>query len=378
MVKVKDFIQRFEQFAPRYLAEQGDPVGMQIGSTQQTIHRVLVTLDVRPEVVKEAIAKKVDFIFTHHPVVFHPAKNLVTDDPQNAMYAELLRHHIAVYAAHTNLDSANGGMNDWLAEQLQLQNIQVLQPSYRRRIKKLATYVPEANAAAMRQALAAAGAGQLGDYSAASFSYAGTGRFTPDNGAQPFIGQVGRAEAVAETKVEVVFPEDLTNPVLAAMFSTHPYEEPAYDLFTLDNATGEQFGIGRVGEPSKTMTIRQFAEFTRTVFAVNGLRLVTHNPDDLVKRVAVIGGDGGKFYPAVLQQQANVFVTGDVYYHTAHDMLAAGLSAVDPGHHIESIVKTKAIPLFEQWAQALAWTDVTFMASTLSTDPFTFISSTND
>lgn len=373
MVKVKDFIQRFEQFAPRYLAENGDPIGMQLGSTEQTIHRVLVTLDVRPEVVKEAIAKKIDFIFAHHPAVFRPAKNLVTDDPQNAMYAELLRHHIAVYAAHTNLDSANGGMNDWLAEQLQLQNVQILQPNYRRQIMKLATYVPQANAATMRQALAAAGAGQLGDYTAASFSYAGTGRFTPGTGAQPFIGQIDQAEAVAETKVEVVFPEDLTNKVLAAMFSVHPYEEPAYDLFHLDNKTGEQFGIGCVGEPQQQMTIREFAEFTRAAFDLHGLRLVTQKPDELVQRVAILGGDGGKFYPAVLQQHANVFVTGDVYYHTAHDMLAAGLSAIDPGHHVESIVKAKAVPLFEQWAQAADWHDVTFMASTLSTDPFTFI-----
>lgn len=373
MVRVKDFIRRFEQFAPQYLAESGDPVGMQLGSTEQTIHRVLVTLDVRPEVVKEAIAKKIDFIFAHHPVIFRPAKNLVTDDPQNAMYAELLRHHIAVYAAHTNLDSANGGMNDWLAQQLQLKNVQILQPNYQRKIKKLATYVPEANANGMRQALAAAGAGQLGDYSAASFSYAGTGRFTPNTGAKPFIGQIDQAEAVAETKVEVVFPEALTNAVLAAMFQTHPYEEPAYDLFTLDNASGEQFGIGRVGEPQQAMTIREFAKFTQDAFAVQGLRLVTQHPDELVKRVAVLGGDGGKFYPAVLQQQANVFVTGDVYYHTAHDMLAAGLSAIDPGHHIESIVKTKAVPLFQEWARIAGWNDVTFIASALSTDPFTFI-----
>ena len=149
MVKVQEFIQRFEQFAPRYLAEKGDPTGMQIGNTQQPIHRVLVTLDVRPEVVQEAIAKKVDFIFAHHPVVFHPAKNLVTDNPQNAMYAQLLRHHIAVYSAHTNLDNANGGMNDWLAQQLALKQVHLLQPSYQRKLKKLATYVPAANATAM-------------------------------------------------------------------------------------------------------------------------------------------------------------------------------------------------------------------------------------
>ncbi|KRM98891.1 Nif3-like dinuclear metal center hexameric protein [Loigolactobacillus rennini] len=374
MVKVQEFIQRFEQFAPRYLAEKGDPTGMQIGNTQQPIHRVLVTLDVRPEVVQEAIAKKVDFIFAHHPVVFHPAKNLVTDNPQNAMYAQLLRHHIAVYSAHTNLDNANGGMNDWLAQRLALKQVHLLQPSYQRQLKKLVTYVPAANAAAMRHALAAAGAGRLGAYSAASFSSAGTGRFTPDATAQPFIGKNNQPSQVAETKIEVIFPDNLTSQVLTAMFQTHPYQEPAYDLFTLENAKGEQFGLGRIGEPQQKMTVQEFAQFTRKAFNVTGLRLISHHPQQIVKRVAVIGGDGGKFYPQVLQQQADVFVTGDVYYHTAHDMLAAGLSVVDPGHHIESIVKEKAVPLFEKWAKAAGWTNITFMPSELNTDPFTFIS----
>ncbi|ANK59589.1 Nif3-like dinuclear metal center hexameric protein [Loigolactobacillus backii] len=370
---VQDFINRFERFAPQYLAEPGDPTGMQLGSTKQPIHRVMVTLDVRPEVVQEAIEQRVDFIFAHHPVVFHPVQNLITDNPQNAMYAELLAHHIAVYAAHTNLDSANGGMNDWLAERLHLQQVSLLQPSYQRKMKKLAVFVPQKQATILRQALVQAGAGQIGNYHGASYSLAGTGRFTPEQGAQPAIGHVGQEETVAEEKIEVIFPETLTQQVLAAMYRVHPYEEPAYDLYTLDNP-GEQFGIGRIGELAQPMTVQAYAQQVRQAFDLTGLRLVTPDPAKLIKRVAVIGGDGGKFYPAVLKQQADVFVTGDVYYHTAHDMLAAGLSVIDPGHHIESIVKEKAVPLFQGWAKEEKWADVSFFASKLNTDPFRFIS----
>lgn len=115
-----ELIQRFERFASPQLAESWDHVGLQLGDPRRPIHRLMTTLDVRPEVVAEAIDQHVDFIFAHHPVMFHPAVDLDLRNPQNQMYADLLTHHITVYAAHTNLDTANGGMNDWLAQQLQL------------------------------------------------------------------------------------------------------------------------------------------------------------------------------------------------------------------------------------------------------------------
>lgn len=117
----QDLIQRFERFAPPAIAEDGDPIGLQLGDPRREVKTVMTTLDVRPEVVDEAIAHHVDFIFAHHPMVFHAAKNLDLRDPQNAMYAQLIKHDIIVYGAHTNLDNANGGMNDWLAQQLGLQ-----------------------------------------------------------------------------------------------------------------------------------------------------------------------------------------------------------------------------------------------------------------
>lgn len=117
----QDLIDRFEQFASPQLAESWDNVGLQLGDPTRPVHRIMTTLDVRPIVVQEAIEQGVDFILAHHPMMFHPAVTLDLRDPQNAMYAQLIEHGITVYAAHTNLDNANGGMNDWLATQLGLQ-----------------------------------------------------------------------------------------------------------------------------------------------------------------------------------------------------------------------------------------------------------------
>lgn len=122
----QDLIDQFELFASPKIAWEHDPVGLQLGDPNREVKTVMTTLDVRPEVVDEAIEQKVDFIFAHHPMVFHPAKNLNLTDPQNAMYAQLIKHNIVVYGAHTNLDNANGGMNDWLAEQLGITQVQPL------------------------------------------------------------------------------------------------------------------------------------------------------------------------------------------------------------------------------------------------------------
>ncbi|QIL50716.1 Nif3-like dinuclear metal center hexameric protein [Weissella coleopterorum] len=128
-MQAKKLIQAIENLAPINLAWERDNVGLQVGHANQEITRVMTTLDVRPEVVTEAIEHHVDFIFSHHPIMFHPAKNLDLSDPQNKMYADLLKNNITVYSAHTNLDAAQNGMNDWLAQALGLSNLQPLLPN---------------------------------------------------------------------------------------------------------------------------------------------------------------------------------------------------------------------------------------------------------
>ncbi|WP_010053739.1 Nif3-like dinuclear metal center hexameric protein [Carnobacterium maltaromaticum] len=367
-----EFIQKFEEFAPKSLAENGDPVGLQIGTLNKTIKRILVTLDVRPEVVAEAIEQNVDLIFAHHPPIFRGAKNLVIDNPQNKMYAELLKHDIAVYAAHTNLDVATNGLNDWLGQAIGLDNTEIMSISKQESYKKMAAYVPKSHKKQVREALTAAGAGKIGpNYAQCSYTLDGVGRFTPINNALPAIGELNQAEEVNEAKVEVIFPQRLTESVERALFSSHPYEEPAYDLYTIENFV-DSYGFGRVGNLAEPITVLDFATKLKTIFSVSGLRVVTATPEKMIQRVAICGGSAGDYYLDAKKHGADVYITGDVYYHTAHDMLASGMTVIDPGHHIESICIAELADLFTEWSQTNHW-DIEIVQSTLNTDPFTFI-----
>ena len=367
-----DFIRRFEQFAPPILAEEGDPVGLAVGTLNKPISKVLVTLDVRPEVVQEAIANNADLIFAHHPPIFKPIKTLISDDPQIEMYNQLIKHDIAVYAAHTNLDVAKGGMNDWLAQKVGLNNTEIMTITKQLPYKKLAVTVPKKSTDEVRKALTAAGAGEIDSkYKDCSFTMEGKGYFTPKAGAEPAIGEVNQSEQTNETKIEVVVTQTSLSNVMDKLLDVHQYEVPAYDVYTIENMS-ETFGLGRVGNLAEPIKLKEFVQKTKDMFGVSGLRYTTTNPDQMIQRVAICGGDGGKFYQDALDKKADVYITGDVYYHTAHDMLSNGLSVIDPGHHIEQICKPSLTELFKQWDKENGW-ELEIISSELNTDPFQFM-----
>lgn len=371
MTTVNDIVSRFEEFSPKWLAEKGDPIGLQLGDLNQEVHKMMVTLDVRPETVQEAISQDVDFIFAHHPAMFHPLYSFDLSVPQNKMYAKLIENHISVYAAHTNLDSAQGGMNDWLADELGLQESEPLLGPFEEKTYKLAVFVPVDNAAQLRQGLAAAGAGQLGNYSNCSFSVQGKGRFLPGKDSDPYLGKAGQPEVAAEEKVEVVFPAKYKNQVLAAMYANHPYEEIVFDLYQIEDS-GVKYGMGRVGDLVKPVKLKDFVAQCKEAFQIPALRVVSSELQQEIQRVAVLGGSGAKFYTDALAKHADVYVTGDVSYHTAHDMLASGLNVIDPGHHFEWVCQPELQNLFTKWSKENEWA-VEVIATTINTDPFTFM-----
>lgn len=368
----QEFIRRFEAYCPQWLAEEGDPVGLHIGTLDKPVNNIMMTLDVRPEVVQEAIDKKVDLIVAKHPPIFRPIKRLTADDPQNAMYLELVKHDIAVYAAHTNMDIIWDGLNDWFCEMLGVAVDGYMTQTHVEGLKKLVVYVPEADAERMRQALGEAGAGEQGNYHHTSFSSNGQGRFTPNGKAKPAIGKLEQATIVSETRIEVLFPERRQEQVLQAMFAAHPYEEPAFDLLSLDNSP-ITYGIGRVGNLSEPMAIEDFCQLVKAVFELDGLRLVQPavGAKNMVQRIAICGGSGGNFYQDALKNQADVYLTGDVYYHTAHDMQAHGLTVIDPGHNIERVCIPRFVEKMEAWKEELGW-EVTFIPSVTNTNPFQY------
>jgi dinuclear metal center YbgI/SA1388 family protein len=364
-----EVIQLFEQFSPKSFAMEGDKIGLQIGALNQPVKNVLVTLDVTEEVVEEAIAKNVQLIIAHHPPIFRPLKKIATDTPAGRMIARLIKHDIAVYAAHTNLDVAKGGVNDLLADALGLKYTQVLVPTYEDQLKKLVVFVPEENAEQLREALGNAGAGAIGHYSHCSFSAPGQGRFLPGEKTNPHIGEQGKLEAVSEVRVETIFPQSIEKKVIQAMIKAHPYEEVAYDIYRLENS-GEQLGLGRIGKVEET-TLSDYAKFVKGALGVNKVRVVG-DLNAKVKKVAVLGGDGNKYFSQAKFRGADVFITGDIYYHTAHDALMDGLNMIDPGHNVEKIMKHGVAAVMERLSDEKGY-DVKYIPSEIDTDPFAFI-----
>ena len=297
----------FEGFAPKYLAMEGDKIGLQLGRLNKPVQKVMVALDVLEEVVDEAIDKGVDLIIAHHPLIYRPLKNITTDRLPGRMIEKLIKHDIAVYAAHTNLDVAKGGVNDLLADALELSNTEVLVPTHEVKLKKLVVYVPVEDSQKVKEAIGDAGAGAIGNYSHCQFSVTGTGQFLPNDDSQPYIGQSGQLEQVEEERIETIFPDYLEKGVLQAMLRSHPYEEVAYDIYPLENK-GEALGLGRIGRVEE-MTLAEFANKVKTALDVPTVRVVG-DLNSKVKKVAVLGGDGNKYISSAKFRGADVYVTG--------------------------------------------------------------------
>jgi dinuclear metal center YbgI/SA1388 family protein len=363
-------IQLMEKLAPKHYAMEGDKIGLQVGTLQKEIRKVVVALDVTEEVVEEASAAGADLIIAHHAVIFRPLAKIDTGTPAGRLYEKLIKRDIAVYIAHTNLDVAEGGMNDWMADLLEIEGRDCLEEIHTDKLYKLVVFVPQTHHEAVQKAVWQAGAGQIGRYSSCSFNMEGEGTFLPGEGTDPYIGKPGKLERTKEIRMETVVPGSIRRQVVQAMLKAHPYEEVAYDLYQMD-LKGRSFGLGRVGKLPEPLTLQQFGEKVKRAFEVPAARIVG-DPGKLVRKVAVLGGSGAKYIRHAMFAGADVLVTGDIDYHTAHDALAAGLSIVDPGHNVEKIMKARVADwLIQGLAERKYTTEV--IASAAHTEPFRFI-----
>jgi dinuclear metal center YbgI/SA1388 family protein len=360
-------ISLMEQLAPKHFAVPDDKIGLQLGTLRMEVGKVLTALDVTEAVVDEAIAIGANLIIAHHAIIFRPLAGILTETPAGRLYEKLIKHDIAVYIAHTNLDVADGGINDMMAGALGLTGLTHLEEVHTEKLKKLVVFIPEEHQEKVAQAVFDAGAGWIGKYSHCSFRIPGTGTFRPESGAEPYIGSKGKLERVAEVRLETIVPDSVERKVIAAMLKAHPYEEVAYDLYPVD-LKGRSFGLGRVGRLAQPVTLEAFAQTVKTAFDVPALRVV--GPlDREVRKVAVLGGSGGRYVRHALFAGADVLVTGDVDYHAAHDALAAGLSIVDPGHNVEKIMKAGVAAWLGERLREKKWT-TEVVASQVDTEVF--------
>ena len=318
-----------EKMAPLTMAESWDNVGLLVGCADRLVERALLTVDVTPPVIEEAIKLGATMLIAHHPFPFQALKRLQTDTETGAMLSRLLKHDIAVYAAHTNLDMADGGINTALAKTLRLTDVQPLRP-YRESLVKIVVYVPAGHEDAVRSAMSEAGAGHIGNYSDCSFRTTGLGTYKPLAGSRPFLGELAKLSTVEEIRLETVAPEKLLKEVIQAMLDAHPYEEVAYDVLPLRN-THIEGGLGRIGCLEKKVRLSDFAEEVKQTLAVSGLR-VYGSAETRIRRVAVCGGAGMDCASVAVAAGAAVLVTGDIRYHDAQAALSQGLCLIDAGH----------------------------------------------
>lgn len=329
-VYARDLMALMDGWAPPQLAESWDNPGLQAGDPDQKVGAVMVALDVTRENVGYAKTHGIDMIISHHPFLFKAMKRIDTGTEKGAILRDLLAHGISAFAAHTNLDTADGGVNDALAEALDLRNCRGLVPVREHRRCKLAVYVPREKAQAVRDALAKAGAGSLGGYSGCSFSADGTGHFCGGSGTHPYIGRAGEETAAEEVRIETFFTPEIRERVISAMLAAHPYEEPVYELYALENGSRWDM-MGRIGELPQPMRGEEALAYIQERLGIPVLKYAGKSGAD-VRRVAVLGGAGAEFAPLARKAGADLYLTGDVKYHEAQDAAASGLILADGGH----------------------------------------------
>ncbi|TVY09637.1 Nif3-like dinuclear metal center hexameric protein [Paenibacillus cremeus] len=359
-----------EELAPKSYAVQDDKIGLQLGTLSKEIRKVLVALDVTDEVVDEAIREQADLIIAHHAIIYRPLPHIQTDTPAGRLYEKLIKHDIAVYISHTNLDVADGGINDMMAEAIGLTDTEPLDEVHTDKLKKLIVYAPKEHADKIRQVMFDAGAGWIGDYSHCSFNIEGTGTYLPREGTHPYKGEQGKLQKADEVRIETIVPQSVERKVVQAMLKVHPYEEVAYDLFVLDLKT-RTFGLGRAGKLDTPVTLQELCEKVKQAFDVPTLRVVG-DPNRMIRKAAVLGGSGSRYVRHAQFRGAEVLVTGDIDYHTAHDALAAGIALIDPGHNVEKIMKQGVADYLEQKLAERKWTTAV-VASQVNTEPFRFV-----
>ena len=322
-------IRALESWAPLSLAEDWDNCGLQVGDRAQEVHKVLVALTPTLRVVEEAIAVGADMIVTHHPLLFKPLKQITTDKEQGKIVHLLIKNGISLYSAHTNLDITSGGVNDVLAQKLEVQGTRPLADCTNEILYKLVVYVPSGYENQVRTAICAAGAGWIGAYSDCTFQAKGQGTFLPREGTNPFSGKIGELEFAEEYRLETVVPQSKLSAVLAAMEKAHPYEEVAYDIFRLENK-GVCSGLGRIGELAEEMTSEEFLKFVSQKL---GQPFLTYaGQAEKIKKVALCGGSAAGYMLAAKAAGADAYVTGDVKYHDAQLAEELGILVIDAGH----------------------------------------------
>jgi dinuclear metal center YbgI/SA1388 family protein len=341
-MQVKDIMQVIETFAPLAYQESYDNSGLQVGDPNDEVKGILLSLDVTEQILEEAMQRSCNMIVAHHPLIFSGLKRLSGRNYVERIVQKAIKNDINIYAAHTNLDNVRNGVNARIAQKLELQSTAILQMKMST-LSKLYTFAPQKDADKVRDALFAAGAGDIGRYRECSFNTNGIGSFRPGADANPAIGTAGGPrEMVDEVKIEVLVPTHLETKVMRALFDAHPYEEVAYEFIALQNPN-QELGAGMVGTLPQPMEVKAFLSFLKERMQTDCIRH-THLLNKQIEKVALCGGSGSFLLKEAIGAGADVFITGDFKYHQFFD--AEGRIVIADIGHFESEQFT--VEIFEE------------------------------
>lgn len=363
MTTVRDVCDHLKSMAPLQIAEDWDNVGLLLGDNASEINAALTCLTLTTDVAAEAVQKKAGLVVTHHPVLFKPIKKITSETAEGRMLLTLLRHGIAVYSPHTAWDNASGGINQQLADLLELRDIAPLRPRAAADHAKIVTFVPEAQLDDVRRALWDAGAGTIGNYHNCSFNLRGTGTFFGSEGTSPAVGTAGQLEQVDEIRLEVVCSSKNLERALRALRSAHPYEEPAVDVFSI-KALPDGSGSGRFGTLKKPMRL---AELKKVVSERLRQPMVqfTGDPSKTIERLAIACGAAAEFLKDAHRAGCQALLTGEARFHACLEATELGLGMILPGHYATERFSMEIL------AQRLAahFPDLAVTASQVERDP---------
>ncbi|MEY4117243.1 MAG: hypothetical protein RLZZ116_571 [Planctomycetota bacterium] len=337
-----DVVKALGRIAPLHLAEPWDKVGLLVAGDGRAVARALLAIDITPEVLGEAIAARAELVVGYHPLLFKPLDRLDGATWQGRVALDAVRAGIAVYSPHTALDAVAGGINDWLVECIAggaagAADIRALQPAASRggNTHKIVTFVPESALAEVRTALAEAEAGQIGAYTHCSFSSRGEGTFFGGEGANPAVGKAGHLERVSEMRLEMSFHKRDLGAIVAALRAAHPYEEPAFDIFSLEAAPEDpRVGAGRSARLAQPATAAEIAARLEPALGCGRIQRSRSASDSSRTHgtFAVCAGSGASLLESAASQGATLFVTGELSHHDVLRAHALGLEVLLAGH----------------------------------------------
>ncbi len=349
ILSVAEVVNSLENIFPSRAAEDWDNVGLLIGNPNLMVSGAVISIDLTFEAIELATQHRYPLIIQHHPCLFPKTKALNRILSGTPVY-EALQRGIAVVACHTNFDQCSLEVPKTIASHLGLQIRGRFLDHPNDSLVKLVTFIPKSHLEQVRIALFAAGAGHVGQYDSCAFTVEGRGTFRGNEATHPFIGRPGRLENTEECRLETLFPRGIQNFILKALKDSHPYEEIAYDLYSVEQTMTENsfirgLGYGFWGEFPSPRAFSDVAKDVKSLFHIHGFWITNPTPFQ-VTRVGFVPGKGASFVKAASRVKCDLFITGEAGYHAALEGLNQGVAVMELGHResekffVETMKKT--------------------------------------